>query len=142
MKDADPKTGARGKGPRGRPRRVRPRRAHRAPQGAARGDQAVVTFGNLVAAPSSPMVNVFDRVEYLAPSPGHVLVLGETGTGKEEIAQQVHRLSSRTGELVYLTGSHFHGQVAASELLGHEARAFVEAHLPVWACWPRAVGGL
>jgi DNA-binding NtrC family response regulator len=49
---------------------------------------------------SSGLLAIFRYGEAIAGSPQPVLITGETGTGKELMAQALHRLSGRPGELV------------------------------------------
>ena len=46
---------------------------------------------------STALQQVIDQVELVAPTDSTVLILGETGTGKELIARHIHRISSRSG---------------------------------------------
>ncbi|MEM9460854.1 MAG: sigma 54-interacting transcriptional regulator [Myxococcota bacterium] len=62
-----------------------------------------------------------------APDPSPVLLLGETGTGKEHIAQEIHRLSSRPGPLVAINCSALSPQLIDSQLFGHVKGAFTGA---------------
>jgi len=67
-------------------------------------------------------------VEIAAPSDATVLVLGETGTGKELIARAVHRLSSRReGNFIKLNCAAIPSGLLESELFGHEKGAFTGA---------------
>jgi transcriptional regulator with GAF, ATPase, and Fis domain len=59
------------------------------------------------------------------PSP--VLVLGETGVGKERIAAELHRLSGRSGPLVTINCSAISAQLVESQLFGHVRGAFTGA---------------
>ncbi|MDX1499035.1 MAG: sigma 54-interacting transcriptional regulator [Woeseiaceae bacterium] len=68
-------------------------------------------------------------VEKVAPTNVPVLVLGETGTGKELIARAVHELSARSAKpLVSVNCPALPSDIIESELFGHEAGAFTGAH--------------
>jgi len=74
------------------------------------------------------MVEVFDAVRRVAPTPTTVLVVGETGAGKEVVAEQIHRLSARAGgPFVRLNCAALAETLLESELFGHAKAAFTGA---------------
>ena len=78
---------------------------------------------------SSPQLKSLQReIKIAAGSELHVLILGETGVGKELVAQQIHQLSPRhSGPQVYLNCAALPESVAESELFGHVKGAFTGA---------------
>ncbi len=77
---------------------------------------------------SPALRNVLELVETVAPSDSTVLLLGETGTGKELIARAIHDRSRRTQRtLVKLNCAAIPTGLLESELFGHEKGAFTGA---------------
>lgn len=75
-----------------------------------------------------PMRQVLNQVEKVAPSDSTVLILGETGTGKELIARALHRRSKRANRaFVRVNCAAIPQSLIASELFGHEKGAFTGA---------------
>ena len=71
---------------------------------------------------------IFHQVEQVAPTEATILVLGETGTGKELIARTVHRMSTRSHRpLVKVNCATLPSTLIESELFGHERGAFTGA---------------
>jgi len=84
-------------------------------------------FSQLVGE-SSEWRQVLDAVKLVASTSVPVLLQGETGTGKEEIARAIHRLSPRARfPFVPLNCSALTASLAESELFGHEKGAFTGA---------------
>ena len=84
-------------------------------------------FGDVVGE-SAPLRHVLKQVEIAAPSDATVLILGETGTGKELVARALHRLSSRRdGNFIKLNCAAIPTGLLESELFGHEKGAFTGA---------------
>jgi two-component system response regulator HydG len=77
----------------------------------------------------SPLMHeVLTRARRFARSSGTVLITGETGTGKELLAQYLHDHSPRSGKpCVRVNCAAFHDGLAESELFGHEQGAFTGA---------------
>ncbi|MDE2154330.1 MAG: PEP-CTERM-box response regulator transcription factor [Xanthomonadaceae bacterium] len=78
---------------------------------------------------STAMLDAFRMVEKVSPSSATVLLLGETGTGKELFARAVHRLSSRRdGPFVAINCAAIPENLLEAELFGYEKGAYTGAH--------------
>ncbi len=77
---------------------------------------------------SSALKEVMEKVAKVAPSDATVLLLGETGTGKELVARALHRMSHREGNsFIKLNCAAIPSGLLESELFGHEKGAFTGA---------------
>jgi len=78
---------------------------------------------------SNALNYIFYKVEQIAPTDTTVLILGETGTGKELVARAIHGLSPRKDRaLVKVNCATLPANLIESELFGHEKGAFTGAH--------------
>ncbi|HTM22217.1 MAG TPA: sigma 54-interacting transcriptional regulator [Kofleriaceae bacterium] len=101
----------------------------------------VYEAGRGVTAPPAPEVSrdavpgeaaairmVRAAVARAAPDPSPVLLIGETGTGKEWIAREIHRLSGRRRGMLAINCSALSPQIIDSQLFGHVRGAFTGAN--------------
>ncbi len=85
------------------------------------------SFGGMVGE-SVKMRELFARLEKIAPSDATVLITGETGVGKELVAEAMHEMSPRSeGNFVVLDCGSIPQNLIESELFGHERGAFTGA---------------
>ncbi|WP_406693625.1 sigma-54 dependent transcriptional regulator [Singulisphaera sp. Ch08] len=85
------------------------------------------SFHNMVSK-SPKMRKVFDLIKQVGPLGSTVLVYGETGTGKELVAQAIHAADTRRqGPFVALNCAVLHDSLLESELFGHERGSFTGA---------------
>jgi transcriptional regulator with GAF, ATPase, and Fis domain len=78
---------------------------------------------------SPVMIEVMDLVKKVAPNPTTVVIYGETGTGKEHIANAIHEMSPRRGHpFVKVNCAAIPDELIESELFGHERGAFTGAY--------------
>jgi transcriptional regulator with PAS, ATPase and Fis domain len=105
--------------------RRRPVNAER-PARASSGTRLRAARPRIVVDPA--MCELHQLVERLAQGSINILILGETGVGKELVAETIHELSPRrAGPLVRVNCAAFAEQLLESELFGHERGAFTGA---------------
>ncbi|MCU1718184.1 sigma-54 interaction domain-containing protein [Pseudomonas sp. 5P_3.1_Bac2] len=86
--------------------------------------------------------DLLQRIERLAPSEANVLVIGETGTGKELVARHIHSLSRRSdAPFVAVNCGSFPESLVESELFGHDKGAFTGASTSKAGWFEAANGG-
>jgi len=92
---------------------------------------------------SSPaMQKLRDQIARVAPVPSPVLIVGESGAGKELVARELHRLGSRPGgPFIALNSAALPHELVESELFGHERGAFTGAVAVRRGAFEAASGG-
>jgi len=77
---------------------------------------------------SQPMREVFQLIETVAETDANVLILGKTGTGKEVVANAIHKLSTRANKpFIKVNCAALSDSLLESELFGHERGSFTGA---------------
>jgi transcriptional regulator with GAF, ATPase, and Fis domain len=85
-------------------------------------------LGDVIVGADSGLQSVMERVELVSKSDVPVLILGETGSGKELIARAIHRRSARaTGPVIRVNCGAIPPELIDSQLFGHEKGAFTGA---------------
>ena len=97
--------------------------------------------GDGLLAFSPAMQTVVAQARKFAPSTVPLLILGETGTGKEKLAQLVHRSSRRQGPFIAINCAAIPANLMESELFGHEKGAFTGATVDREGLFDAAKGG-
>ena len=104
---------------------------------AGAGDEAA----DAIPGTASAVARLRRQVVRAAADPSPVLLLGETGVGKERIAREIHRLSGRPGPLVALNCAALSPQLVESQLFGHLRGAFTGATSAAEGLFRAADGG-
>jgi len=95
-----------------------------------------------VVGDDSGLRDVMERVEQVAPTDAPVLILGETGSGKEVVARAIHTRSKRAdGPIVRVNCGAIPSELVDSELFGHERGSFTGALATRKGWFERADGG-
>ena len=87
------------------------------------------------------MWDIFQTIVRTASSDATVLIVGETGTGKELLARAIHRQCGRNSHFVAINCSTINPEIIESELFGHERGAFTGAHQTKQGLFRYAEGG-
>jgi len=89
--------------------------------------EALEEFGEIVGQ-SEPLLEMLRQIQEVAPTDATVLILGETGTGKELVARAIHEASPRSERtLVRVNCAAIPESLIESEFFGHEKGAFTGA---------------
>ena len=102
--------------------------------------ELVAPFGP-VATASPTLAVACDRLLRLAASDGELLILGETGAGKEVYARAVHQASGRKGRFVAINCAAIPRELVESELFGYRQGAHSTAHSAKAGLIEEAEGG-
>src|SRR3954453_8939426 len=102
--------------------------------------ELVAPFGP-VATASPALAVACDRLRRLAASDGELLILGETGAGKEVYARAVHQASGRKGRFVAINCAAIPRELVESELFGYRQGAHSTAHQAKAGLIEEAEGG-
>src|SRR5512132_2554679 len=98
-------------------------------------------LGDLVGT-SRAMQQIFSLVRQVAPTSAPVLICGQSGTGKELVAREIHKCSPRSdGPFVAINAAALPETLIESELFGHEKGAFTGAMERSAGCFEQAHGG-
>ncbi|MFN3385941.1 MAG: sigma 54-interacting transcriptional regulator [Candidatus Thermochlorobacter sp.] len=93
-------------------------------------------------APNSPMVTILTKAEQVAKREIPILILGESGVGKEKLAQFIHRRSARREKaFIAINCGALNENLIESELFGYEAGAFTGATKAKAGRFEQADGG-
>ncbi len=99
------------------------------------------TYGDIIGA-CQGMKDVYKRIDKIAPTDISVLVTGETGTGKELIAKELHRHSPRIkGPFISINCGAIPENLLESELFGHVKGAFTGAVVTKMGRFQAAING-
>jgi len=122
-------------------RAIRHKRSLQKADGLTRDLSLRGVLGDLVG--SSPaMLHIFSLIRQVAPTSAPVLIRGESGSGKELVAREIHRCSPRSdGPFVAINASALPETLIESELFGHEKGAFTGAMERFAGCFEQAHGG-
>jgi len=107
----------------------------------AASEPAMGRFGHLFGG-SSAMLDVYGRIDKVAPTSATVLITGESGSGKELVARTIHDRSERAGApFIAVNCGAIPGNLIEAELFGYEKGAFTGAARMHRGCFERADGG-
>lgn len=88
-----------------------------------KGDSQIYIFGN-----SPDFKNILNQIDLVGPTNYSVIIYGESGSGKEAIAQEIHKRSKRADKpFIAIDCGALSKELAGSELFGHEKGSFTGA---------------
>lgn len=106
-------------------------------------ESAGITYsGKYIFGDSEAFRKILKQVALVAPTNYSVIIYGETGSGKESFAQEIHKRSKRSGNpFMAIDCGVLSKELAASELFGHEKGSFTGAMSQKTGCFELANGG-
>lgn len=85
-------------------------------------------IGTAILGESEPMLDIFKKIEKIAPTDANILILGENGTGKDLVAKAIHERSLRSNKsFVKVDAGSLTETLFESELFGYKKGAFTDA---------------
>ena len=90
-------------------------------------NDAPVNINNMITGKSKTSQSLRKLIQMVSKTNSTALILGETGTGKDVIAQAIHLCSKRKGSLITVNCAAIPAELLESELFGHEKGAFTGA---------------
>ena len=104
--------------------------------------KGVTTSGQYIFGDSPHFKSLLEQIDRVAPTNYSVIIYGETGSGKEAIAQEIHKRSERKLKpFIAIDCGALSKELAGSELFGHEKGAFTGALLQKVGSFEIANGG-
>jgi two-component system response regulator AtoC len=103
-------------------------------------DEVAKGWGEFIGR-SPGMCALYDLIRQVAPSRSSVLIVGETGTGKELVARALHQASGRKGLFVAVNCAAIPHELLESEMFGHQKGAFTGASRDKMGKFELANGG-
>ena len=108
--------------------------------GAGASSKATEHFDCLIGE-STVMQTLYKMIERVAKSKANVMIMGESGVGKELVARAIHNASSPDGDLIATNCGGLSKELIGSELFGHEKGAFTGAVAQKLGVFERANNG-
>jgi two-component system response regulator AtoC len=103
-------------------------------------DEVAKGWGEFIGR-SPRMQQLYALIQQVAPARSNILIVGETGTGKELVARAIHQASGRSGLFVPINCAAIPADLLESELFGHQKGAFTGAHRDRMGKFELANGG-
>ena len=97
------------------------------PKAAEDTSEKIEKHFDLLIGESAPMRELYKLIERVSRTSANVMLLGESGVGKEVVAAAIHRASQSEGPYVVTNCGAFSKELIGSELFGHEKGAFTGA---------------